>query len=96
MFATFNWYSETYNNPRITREEGKDIIIALNKYKNKYGKYPDDLQTIIGHKPVRSRWNSDAWGQSYQYNISSGKNEFTLISKGKDKILGTEDDIVFE
>jgi hypothetical protein len=96
LFATFNWYSETYNNPRVTLEEGKDIVSALNKYKNDNGKYPDDLQTIISSKPVRSGWNSDAWGQLYQYSISSDKKMFTLISKGKDKTLGTEDDIVFE
>jgi hypothetical protein len=96
MFATFNWYSETYNNPKVTLEEGKDIVSALKKYKKENGIYPNELQSIISSNPVRSRWNSDAWGQSYQYSISRDKTTFILISKGKDKALGTEDDIVFE
>ena len=77
-------------------EEGHDIIRSLNKYKKENNHYPDDLQTVISGSPIRARWSTDAWGQSYHYEISSDKKTFTLISKGKDKILGTTDDIIFE
>ncbi len=95
-FSLFNWYSETYNKPRITMEEGRDIVRALNKYKKEKEYFPDDLQTLISGSPIRSRWDSDAWGQSYHYEVSGDKTIFKLISKGKDKKLGTEDDIIIE
>jgi TM2 domain-containing membrane protein YozV len=95
-FTLFNWYSEAYNKPRITMEEGNDIVRALNKYKKEKEHYPEDLQTIISGSPIRARWSSDAWGQSYHYEVSTDKKTFKLISKGKDKTLETEDDIIFE
>jgi hypothetical protein len=95
-FTLFNWYSEAYNKPRIVVEEGNDIVKALNKYKKESGHYPEDLQTLISGSPIRSRWASDAWGQSYHYEISGDKKIFKLISRGKDKTLGTNDDIVFD
>ena len=95
-FTLFNWYSEAYNKPRIALEEGNDIVKVLNKYKKETDHYPEDLQTLISGSPIRSRWASDAWGQSYHYEVSTDKKIFKLISKGKDKTLGTEDDIIFE
>ncbi len=95
-FTLFNWYSEAYNKPRIVMEEGNDIVKALNKYKKEKGHYPEDLQTLISGSPIRSRWASDAWGQSYHYEVSSDKIIFKLLSMGKDKTLGTEDDIIIK
>ena len=77
-------------------EEVNDIVKALNKYKKETGHYPEDLQTLISGSPIRSRWASDAWGQSYHYEISDNKKIFKLISRGKDKTLGTNDDIVID
>lgn len=95
-FTLFNWYSEAYNKPRITMEEGNDIVRALNKYKKAKEHYPEDLQTLISGSPIRSRWSYDVWGKSYHYEVSDDKQIFKLISKGKDRTLGTEDDIIFE
>jgi len=95
-FSLFSWYSDAYNKPRIAMEEGNDIIRTLIKYKKENNHYPEDLQTIISRSPIRARWASDAWGQSYHYEVSTDKSTFNLISKGKDMTLGTEDDIVFE
>jgi len=94
--SLFNWYSDAYNKPRIVMDEGNDIVRALNKYKKEKEQYPEDLQTLISRSPIRARWSSDAWGQSYHYEVSTDKNTFKLISKGKDTTLGTEDDIIFE
>lgn len=81
-FNVFEWYSEEYNKPQISR-----------KKENEH--YPDNLQTIISGNPIRARWTSDAWGQPYLYEVSEDKKSFKLISKGKDKTLGTQDDIIF-
>ncbi len=77
-------------------QEGNDIVRALNKYKKEKEHYPEDLQTLISRNPIRSRWISDAWGQTYHYEITNDKENFKLISKGKDGTLGTEDDLIFE
>ncbi len=95
-FVLLNWYSEAYNKPRIVMEEGNDIVNALNKYKKEKGHYPGDLQPLISRSPIRSRWASDAWGQSYHYEVSGDKTIFKLLSTGKDKTLGTEDDIIIK
>jgi hypothetical protein len=94
-FAIFGWYSEEYSKPQITKEEGLAIVRALNNYNEENKHYPDDLQTVINGNPIRARWASDAWGQSFYYKVSENKKSFKLISKGKDKTLGTADDILF-
>lgn len=95
-FSIFEWYSEEYNKPRISWEEGNAVVRALNNYKKEKDHYPDNLQTIIGDNPIRARWKFDAWGQAYHYEVSGNKKSFKLISKGKDKTLGTQDDIIFK
>ena len=93
--SIFGWYSEEYNKPRITREESIDIVRALSNYNTENKHYPDNLQSIINDNPVRARWSSDAWGQPFHYEVSADRKSFKLVSKGKDRILGTADDIIF-
>ncbi len=94
--SIFEWYSEKYIMPRVAMEEGNVIVRALNNYKKEKEHYPDNLQTIISDNPIRASWGSDVWEQAYHYEVSDDKQFFKLISKGKDKTLGTEDDIIFK
>ena len=94
-FTLFNRYLNEYSRPRATIEEGNIIVTALSRYKKESGHYPEDLQTLINGNPIRSRWTSDAWGQRYFYEVTDNQQNFKLVSKGKDRSFGTEDDIIF-
>ncbi len=94
-FSVASWYTDNYVKPEQTLEEGNKIVSALQKYKENEGKYPDNIQVVIGDRPVRKGWIKDAWEQNYIYELTEDGKNFNLTSKGKDKVLNTEDDIIF-
>ena len=67
----------------------------LEKWYEKYERYPSDLNEIIGNNPLRQNWNKDAWGGEYNYAVINNGTAFILVSSGKDGRFGTEDDISF-
>jgi hypothetical protein len=93
-FSMASWYSDKYIKPKQTIAEGNRIMNALNQYKKNKGIYPDNIQAVIGDRPVRKGWTRDAWEQNYIYELVNEGKKFRLISMGKDKRLGTDDDIV--
>lgn len=95
MLSVASWYSNNYIRPKATLEEGNRIVSAIQNHHSHSGKYPPDISTIIGGIPVRAGWKTDEWGESYIYEITNNGQDFKLLSKGKDRILGTEDDIAF-
>ena len=96
MFALGKWYSNSFISKNATLEEGERIVSILQSHHANSGKYPKDLNSLIEGIPVRSGWKTDAWGEAYFYEVENGGDGFRLVSKGKDRIFGTEDDLVFE
>jgi general secretion pathway protein G len=90
------WYSEDYIKPQLTKDEGIKIIKSIKSYHNGYKQYPDSIDLLIGDNPIRKDWRSDAWGEPYIYELAEDNQSFKLVSKGKDRKLDTQDDIIFE
>jgi len=96
MISIGEWYSNKYIKPEITRAEGYAIVSAKKEYHKITGNYPIDIDTLIGHNPLCSRWKFDGWDEPYIFNILNNGLSFRVISKGQDQILGSEDDIIFQ
>lgn len=96
MIALGQWYSNNFLKRNATLEEGNKIVSALQNYQKSKGQFPTNISELIGSIPVRTGWRIDSWGEAYFYEIEDNNQKYKLLSKGKDRILGTEDDIVFE
>lgn len=96
MFSLFQWYSNSFIKLNTTIEEGNAITYSIENYHKDFGKYPSNISTLVEGRPVRASWKKDGWGESYVYEVVNDGQNFTLISKGKDRSLGTEDDLVFK
>ncbi len=96
MISLGQWYSNNFLKKNATLEEGNKIVSALQNYKESKGQFPMNISELIGSIPVRKGWRTDSWGEAYIYDIEDKNQGYKLFSKGKDRILGTEDDIVFE
>lgn len=76
-----------------TTDKIVEIEMILENEKNSLGIYPEKLCIIIRNNPLRKNITSDYWNNEFFYEqIDSGLG-YVLISKGKDGILRTEDDI---
>lgn len=67
---------------------------ALNKEKESFGKYSEKLNSIIRNNPLKKDIILDYWGNEYFYRTSNNATSYQLISKGKDGLLNTDDDII--
>ena len=78
-----------------TKTENKivEIETILEQEKQTLGMYPDLLLTIIRNNPLRKNITRDTWNNEFHYQQNENGNNYILISKGKDGILNTEDDI---
>ena len=65
----------------------------MENWKNNLGKYPTELNELIGNSPLRQNWKKDAWNREYEFKIIENGNGFLIISAGSDGKFGTEDDI---
>ena len=70
-----------------------EIELILEKEKNSLGIYPEKLKTIIRNNPLRKKITLDYWNNEFFYEQKENGLSYVLISKGKDGILKTEDDI---
>jgi Type II secretion system (T2SS), protein G len=95
LFRFFDWHQQTYAKPRRTAEEVAAIVRALDAFQDVHSRYPDDLSVIIGRRPPRQLWTTDDWNRPYQYIIQADGQSFTLVSAGRDGVMGTEDDLVY-
>lgn len=77
---------------------------ALDLFRIKYGRYPTDIEGLAalscppnGKAPLLDAVPDDPWGHPYIYTIDPGREgkgpSVRLASRGRDGILGTEDDI---
>ncbi len=76
-----------------TVEKIAEIEQILENEKNSIGIYPEKLNTIIRNNPLRKNITSDYWNNEFFYEQSKNGLGYVLISKGKDGIIKTEDDI---
>ena len=96
MLSVGQWFSDKYLKSNATIEEGNNIASAIHRHYKNSGKYPTDIDTLIGSIPIRSGWKTDRWNEPYVYEVLNDGENFKLISKGQDRNFGTEDDIVFQ
>ena len=76
-----------------TTEKIAEIELILEKEKKALGIYPEKLNTIIRNNPLRKKITLDYWNNEFYYEQKENGLGYVLISKGKDGILKTEDDI---
>jgi ABC-type multidrug transport system fused ATPase/permease subunit len=95
LYAVGSWYSDKYVFPEQTMTEGRQIATAIIEFHESHGKFPDSIKDIIKNYPLRSGWIVDGWKEPYIYEIIENEGKFRVISKGRDKALGTDDDMIF-
>ncbi len=92
---------EAASRRRTAPIQEKNFAVAIEMYFIDTRQMPKSLQdlTVPSEKdgePFMSRIPSDPWGTDYDYRIvNSPKREYEIHSAGVDKILGSEDDIVY-
>ena len=72
------------------------ILIPKKNWKENLGKYPTELNELIGNSPLRQDWKKDAWNREYEFTIIENGKRFLITSAGSDGKFGTEDDIKSE
>ncbi|WP_086933607.1 type II secretion system protein GspG [Agarilytica rhodophyticola] len=81
------------------------LRVAVLAYEAHCRKYPQNLDTLFSEIPSCDYWKGpylstkinlvDPWGESYMYfTVDRKAGVFFLLSKGKDNLLGSQDDIV--
>ena len=84
-------YQRTSIFPEKTKKEITEMSDRMEKWNEKFGKYPTDLNELIGNSPIRQEWKKDSWNRPYQYSVK--ENGFLIVSAGSDGQFGTKDDI---
>ncbi|RFS20979.1 hypothetical protein DVR12_16645 [Chitinophaga silvatica] len=79
-----------------TKEDCKEIKMAIDNYKKQKNTYPSNLSSLISNNPMRQNWSKDRWEHNYSYAINSMDSSYTLISAGKDGKFGTKDDLIYK
>ncbi|WP_188467319.1 type II secretion system protein GspG [Marivirga lumbricoides] len=92
MYRGGEYVTTEYLNVEHTENEMIEISFALNKYKVRNKKYPQDFNEFVHSKPIWESWATDSWGNKYRYNLT--QEGFVLTSSGVDGKFNTEDDIV--
>ncbi|QRM90681.1 hypothetical protein FG167_16035 [Lacinutrix sp. WUR7] len=98
IIASFVFFRYQNNSiyPEKTRKELVEINVWTEKWIESYGRFPTDLNEIIGKNPIMQDWKKDAWNRSYKYKKTKNKKGFSIISAGFDGQFETEDDIKLE
>ena len=86
-------YQKTTIYPSKTKKELIEISDRIVKWNDKFGKYPTNLNELIGINPMRVDWKQDSWNRPYKYEINENGKDFSVISAGPDGRFGTDDDI---
>ena len=89
----FFGYQRTSIFPEKTEKEITEMSDRMEKWNEKFGKYPFDLKELIGNSPIRQNWAKDSWNRPYEYSVSENGKRFLIVSAGSDGQFGTEDDI---
>lgn len=83
---------------QATRDKMRQIIQALAQYEAKYAVYPDSLDALTAKTDKYiDKLPKDGWNRDFIYAFPSPAQNpdqpFDLISKGKDGMSGTPDDL---
>ncbi|AUC80782.1 hypothetical protein [Lacinutrix sp. Bg11-31] len=76
-----------------TTEKIIKIEEILEHEKKSLGVYPKKLTAIIRNNPLRKNMTLDYWNNEFFYEQTEQGLNYILISKGKDGILKTKDDV---
>ena len=89
----FFTYQRTSVFPDKTKKEIHEMSKRMENWNEKLGKYPKELNELIGNSPIRQGWKKDAWNREYQFEITNNGKGFLITSAGSDGKFKTEDDI---
>lgn len=89
----FFTYQRTSVFPERTVKEISEMSDRMENWNEKLGKYPEDLNELIGNSPLRQDWKKDAWNREYEFTITENGKAFLITSAGSDGKFHTEDDI---
>lgn len=80
---------------RATEASMRTLGQAIKDYNINHNRTnPESLQALVLANIIEANSLKDAWGSDYYYRPTGTQGrEFSLISSGKDKMLGSEDDI---
>ncbi len=79
--------------PDKTKKEIAEMSDRMKNWNQKFGKYPANLNELIGNNPLRQGWEKDAWNREYKFKITENGRGFLITSAGSDEKFHTEDDI---
>jgi hypothetical protein len=79
--------------PEKTIKEIAEMSDRMENWNKNLGKYPTELNELIGNSPLRQNWKKDAWNREYEFKIMENGEGFLITSAGSYGKFGTEDDI---
>jgi type II secretory pathway pseudopilin PulG len=83
------------SNISLTRVNMQHVITGLEIFQVQKGYFPSDLQKLLPDYVPSAGVFKDAWGNELVYTTNENAGDFQLVSKGKDRLINTPDDIVF-
>ncbi|SNR17753.1 hypothetical protein [Tenacibaculum jejuense] len=87
------FFSGNSLNESVTKNKVVEIKALLEKEKEVFGKYPDELNIIKRNNPLRNYLLADGWGTTFSYKVI--EDTYFLSSAGSDKEINTKDDLNF-
>ncbi|MDO6492886.1 MULTISPECIES: type II secretion system protein GspG [unclassified Cellulophaga] len=89
----FFTYQGKFVFPEKTKQEISEMSARMDNWKENLGKYPTELNELIGNSPLRQEWKKDAWNREYEFKIIGNGKGYLITSAGSDGKFGNEDDI---
>ena len=93
IIFSYTLYQRIYILPKKTQKEIREIADSIKNWKERYGSFPKDFETLISNHPMRQDWYYDAWDRPYIYETYNDSESFTIKSSGHNGIFNTKDDI---
>ena len=93
--ASFLFYSfvKPIQQERNTKDTLLSMSYLLHQDKVQYGVYPENINELSRKNPIYGDMTIDSWQREVIYQKTENGTAFVLISKGKDGVLNTDDDI---
>lgn len=93
--VSFLFYS--FVKPAQQKRDTNDTLVSitylLHQDKVQNGVYPEDIIELSRKNPIHGDLTIDGWEQEIIYQKIENGDAYTLVSKGKDGVLNTDDDI---
>jgi hypothetical protein len=83
------------SNINLTKSNMHQVITGLEVFRAEKGYYPSNLQQLQPDYVHSAAVLKDGWGNELVYTIKENDWDFQLVSKGKDRLINTADDIIF-